>query len=146
MIQKYTEIYYDDAVRFAQYIQANYGGEIELVKEDAEGFPLPPKHKMFGVMVDCLKVGNYEIAYFEQRKNPDDDKKHRNRNLYRFIMGQKIKEVRELSGMTLEELSERSGYKAGNLRNIELGKYNADIDTLCNIVEAMDAHFEVMKD
>ncbi len=146
MIQKYTEIYYDDAVRFAKYIQANYGGEIELVKEDAEGFPMPPKHKMFGVMVDCLKVLNYEIAYFEQRKNPDDDKKHRNRNLYRFIMGQKIKEVRELSGMTLDELSERSGYKVGNLRNIELGKYNADIDTLCNIVEAMDAHFEVMKD
>jgi hypothetical protein len=26
-----------------------------------------------------------------------------------------------------------------------MGRFNADIDTLCNIVEAMDAHFEVMK-
>lgn len=34
-------MYYDDAVRFAQYIQATEGGEIELVKEDADGFPLP---------------------------------------------------------------------------------------------------------
>ena len=43
MIQRFTEMYYDDAVRFAQYIQATEGGEIELVKEDADGFPLPPK-------------------------------------------------------------------------------------------------------
>ncbi len=33
MIQRFTEMYYDDAVRFAQYIQATEGGEIELVKE-----------------------------------------------------------------------------------------------------------------
>ena len=139
-------MYYDDAVRFAQYIQATEGGEIELVKEDADGFPLPPKNKIFGNMVNCLKVRNFEIAYLGQRRNPDDDKKHRNRNLYRYIMGQKIKEVRELSGMTLEELAEKSGYRPNNIRNIEMGRFNADIDTLCNIVEAMDAHFEVMKD
>lgn len=146
MIQRFTEMYYDDAVRFAQYIQATEGGEIELVKEDTDGFPLPPKHKIFGNMVNCLKVRNFEIAYLGQRRNPDDDKKHRNRNLYRYIMGQKIKEVRELSGITLEELAEKSGYKPNNIRNIEMGRFNADIDTLCNIVEAMDAHFEVMKD
>lgn len=146
MIYRFTETYYDDAVRFAQYIQATEGGEIELVKEDAEGFPLPPKHKVFDNMVNCLKVKNYEIAYFEQRKHKDDDKKHRNRNLYRFIMGQKIKEVRELSGITLEELAEKSGYRPNNIKNIEMGRFNADIDTLCNIVEAMGAHFEIMKD
>ena len=39
MVQRFTEMYYDDAVRFAQYIQATEGGEIELVKEDADGFP-----------------------------------------------------------------------------------------------------------
>ena len=95
-----------------------------LVKEDADGFPLPPKHKIFGNMVNCLKVRNFEIAYLEQRRNPDDDKKHRNRNLYRYIMGQKIKEVRELSGMTLEELAEKSGYRPNNIRNIEMGRFN----------------------
>ena len=62
MIQRFTEMYYDDAVRFAQYIQATEGGEIELVKEDADGFPLPHKHKIFGNMVTCLKVRNFEIA------------------------------------------------------------------------------------
>lgn len=146
MIYRFTEMYYDDAVRFAQYIQATEGGEIELVKEDAEGFPLPPKHKVFDNMVNCLKIKNYEIAYFEQRKNKDDDKKHRNRNLYRFIMGQKIKEVRELSGISYDELAERSGYRPNNIKNIEMGRFNADIDTLCNILEAMDAHLEVIKD
>lgn len=146
MINKFTELYYDDALRFAQYIQATQGGEIEIIKEDADGFPLPPKMRVFDNMVNCFKVRNFEIAYLEHRKNSDDDKKHRNRNLYRYIMGQKIKEVRELSGITLEELSEKSGYKANNIRNIEMGRYNADIDTLCNIVDSMDAHFEIMKD
>ena len=44
MIQRFTEMYYDDAVRFAQYIQATEGGEIELVKEDADGFR--PNHEL----------------------------------------------------------------------------------------------------
>lgn len=146
MIQRFTEMYYDDAVRFAQYIQATEGGEIELVKEDADGFPLPPKHKVFDNMVNCLKINNFEIAYFEQRGHTGDDKKHRNRNLYRYIMGQKIKEVRELSGITMEELAERSGFGTSTIRNIESGRFSANIDVLCNIVEAMDAHLEVMKD
>lgn len=146
MIQKFTEMYYDDAVRFAQYIQATQGGEIELVKEDADGFPLPPKHKMFDNMVNCLKIKNFEIAYFEQRKSPDYDRKHRNRNLYRYIMGQKMKEVRELSGMSLEELAKKTDLGVSTIRNIESGRFSANIDVLCNIVEAMDAHFEVMKD
>lgn len=146
MIQRFTEMYYDDAVRFAQYIQATEGGEIELVKEDADGFPLPPKHKVFDNMVNCLKINNFEIAYFEQREHKGDDKKHRNRNLYRYIMGQKIKEVRELSGITMEELAERSGFGTSTIRNIESGRFSANIDVLCNIVEAMDAHLEVMKD
>ena len=33
-MQRFTEIYYDDALRFAQYIQATEGGDIELVRED----------------------------------------------------------------------------------------------------------------
>ena len=146
MIQKFTETYYDDALRFAQYIQSVEGGEIEIVKEDSDGFPLPPKKHYFGDMVNCIRINNFEIAYFERRENADEDKKHRNRNLYRYIMGQKLKEVRELSGMTLNELAAKSGYKPNNIRNIEAGRFSADIDTLCNIVEAMDAHIEIMKD
>lgn len=143
-IHRYTELYYDDALRFIQYLQTQYGGEIEIVNEDSDGFPLAPKVKELPPMIDCFKLKNIEVAYL--RKRDGEDLKHRNANLYRFIMGQKIREVRELSGMTLEDVSKKCGYKPNNLRSIELGRYNADIDTLCNIVEAMDAHFEIMKD
>lgn len=146
MIQKFTETYYDDALRFAKFIQATEGGEIEIVKEDSEGFPLPPKHRIFGNMVNCIKIRNYEIAYFLQRKDEEDDKKYRNKTLHRFIIGQKLKEVRQLSGISLEELAGKSGYKPGNIRNIEMGRFGADVDTLCNILDAMDAHLEIMKD
>ena len=55
-MQRFTEIYYDDALRFAQYIQATEGGDIELVREDSVGFPMPAKNRVFGDMVDCLKI------------------------------------------------------------------------------------------
>lgn len=146
MIQRFTEMYYDDALRFAKFIQATEGGEIEIVKEDAEGFPLPPKHRVLDNMVNCIKIRNYEVAYLGRRKDMDDDKKMRNRTLHRFIIGQKLKEVRELSGISIGELSEKSGYKPNNIKNIEDGRFSPDTDTLCNILDAMDAHLEIVKD
>ena len=142
---RFTEKYYDDAVRFAKYVQATEGGEIEVVREESDGFPMPPKGVTYGKYVDCLKVGKYEIAFFEHRETPDTDRKHRNKTLYRFMIGQQIKEVRELSGMSLIDLSARCGIKPGNLQSIESGRYGADVELLGVILEAMDAHLAVAK-
>ena len=134
---KFTEYYYDDALRMAMYIREREGGEIELVKVKPDGFPFPPKMQVYGETVDCIRIGGYEIAYFAKRLSPDEDKKHRNRCLYRFMIGRQIKEAREAKGLTLDDLSQRTGYKVGSLRNMELGRYGVDIQMLCCIAEAL---------
>nr|DAM13438.1 MAG TPA: helix-turn-helix domain protein [Caudoviricetes sp.] len=144
-MQRFTEIYYDDALRFAQYIQATEGGDIELVREDSVGFPMPAKNRVFGDMVDCLKIRNIEIAFLESRKNPNADKKHKNRSLYRYIIGQRIREIRELNGMSLEDLSAKTDIQANNLRNIESGRLSINTDMLCLIANALDAHVSIVR-
>lgn len=144
-MQRFTEIYYDDALRFAQYIQATEGGDIELVREDSVGFPMPAKNRVFGDMVDCLKIRNIEIAFLENRKNPNADKKHKNRSLYRYIIGQRIREIRELNGMSLEDLSAKTDIQANNLRNIESGRLSINTDMLCLIANALDAHVSIVR-
>ena len=144
-MQRFTEIYYDDALRFAQYIQATEGGDIELVREDSVCFPMPAKNRVFGDMVDCLKIRNIEIAFLESRKNPNADKKHKNRSLYRYIIGQRIREIRELNGMSLEDLSAKTDIQANNLRNIESGRLSINTDMLCLIANALDAHVSIVR-
>lgn len=140
---KFTETYYDDAERFALYLSSTIGEEIELVYDDSEGFPMPPKGMYLEEKVSCFKVGAIEIAYLTKRKSPKDDLKHRNRSLYRYVMGQNLRDARERAGMTLDDIAAKSGLKASNIRNIESGRYNVDIDVLGNLVEAMDCHFEI---
>lgn len=140
---KFTEYYYDDALRFAMYIKATQGGEIEIVQQDPEGFPTPPKGCHFKERIDCVKCGQFEIAYFAKRQSPDEDKKHINRNLYRYIVGEKLKEAREAKGLTLEDVAERSGFKPNNIRNIEQGRYGADIELFCRLLEAMGVNFYI---
>lgn len=143
MIQKFTEIYYDDAERFAVYLASVKNEEIEIVYDDAEGFPMPAKNMQFGEKVNCFKVGNIEIAYLTKRKSPDEDKKHRNRSLYRYALGQMLKDARERMGITLEQLADTTGLKASNLRNIELGRYNVDIDVLGLIMDGIGCRLSV---
>lgn len=140
---KFTETYYDDAERFALYLSATTGDDVELVYDDSDGFPMPPKGMCFDPQVSCFKVGGIEIAYLKKRKSPLEDLKHRNRTLYRYVMGQSLREARERAGMSLDDIAEKTGLKASNIRNVELGRYNADMDVMGNLLEAMDCHFEI---
>lgn len=143
---KFTEIYYDDAERFALYLAAKNNEEIELVYEDSYGFPQPPKGVMLEDKVNCLKVGDVEIAYLQKRKSKFENWKRRNRSLYRYMFGQKFKDARERMGMTVEDLADKSGLKPANIRNIELGRYGADTEILGNLLESMGCHIEIVKD
>lgn len=139
---KFTELYYDDAQRLAVYLSTRDGNEIEIVNGSSEMFPLPPKMKDLPEVVNFFKVGDYEIAYLEKRPFAEKDLKYRNRNLHRVMMGERIRLAREAKGMTLEALEIFTGIKAKNIQNIELGRYDASIDTLSNIGEALGCHLD----
>ena len=74
---KYTEIYYDDALRLAQFLSERTGKEIVPVEMESEGFPMLPKNEVFGKKTPAFIVGDYAIAYFKKRNSPDEDLKYR---------------------------------------------------------------------
>ncbi|MBR1526578.1 MAG: helix-turn-helix transcriptional regulator [Prevotella sp.] len=143
---KFTETYYDDAERLAHYLSARDGKMVEIINTSSAGFPLPAKSKTLPFMVNAFKVGRYEIAYLETRSYGDKDLKYRNRNLHRIMMGERIREAREACGMSLDSLELLTGIKARNLENIENGRYDASIDILGNIGDAIGCHLDFIKD
>ena len=96
---KYTEIYYDDALRLAKFLSERTGSDIEPVEMDSVGFPQPAKMEVFEERTPALMVGDYAIAFFKKRTSPDEDIKHRNRTLHRVMFGIKMREARERAGL-----------------------------------------------
>ena len=135
---RFTELYYDDAERLSQYLAQRDGKNIELVNGLSTYFPLPPKGVPMPDKVNIFKVGNYEIAYLTHRTTPDEDLKHRNRTLYRVMLGEQLQKARLDKGLSLQEVEKATGYRAKNIENIEYGRYDASINIIGSIAHALD--------
>lgn len=134
---KYTEVYYDDALRLAQFFSEHDNQDIEPVEMEAKGFPVPPKGEEFGEKTNAFVVGDYAIAFFRKRNSPDEDLKYRDRNLHRVMFGVKMQEARKRADMDLDQLSAYTGIKIRNLENIENGRFDVSIDIIGNIASAL---------
>lgn len=139
---RFTEIYFDDAERLALYLSSRDNNEIVTERCPSGQFPIPPKMKDMPDEVEAFIVGDYEIAWLERRLYPEKDLKYRNRTLHRVMIGEKLKEARESKGMSLESLEILTGIRAKNIENIENGRYDASIDILGNIGDALDCHLD----
>lgn len=132
---KFTELYYGDAQRLAVYLSARNGADIILANGSSDGFPMPPKTKKMPQNLDYFEIGHDMVAYLNKE---GEDIKYKDRNLRRVVFGERLREVRKSKGVTLEELERRTGIKARNLESIENGRYDASIDVVSNICEALD--------
>ncbi len=54
-------------------------------------------------------------------------------------LGQRIKDLRERRGLTQEKLAERSGYTSKYVSEVERGKVNVPLVTLCTFARALGA-------
>ena len=140
---RFTELYYQDALRLAQYLSARDGGGIEVINGSSEFFPLPLKMKEMPKKVNAFKVGNYEVAYLS---NSGGEQKYHNRNLHRVMIGEVVSEKRKERNLSLEDLECLTNIKARNLESIENGRYDVSIDILGNIGEALGCHLEFVDD
>lgn len=145
-IIRFTEIYYDDAERLALYIASRDGGEVMTERCPADAFPIPPKMREMPDEVDAFIVGNYEIAYLEHREYAGQDVKYRNRTLHRVMLGERLREARESKGMTTADLERLTGIRAKNIENIEDGRFDATIDVLGNLGDAIGCHVDFVFD
>lgn len=138
MINKYTEAYFVDALRFAQYVAGNFGGTIADILTTPDGFPVPaPKGYDYPAEVHALRVGNIQIAYLTTDLPTEKDRKHRDRNLYRFVMGEQIMDMRLSKGISLSELSALTGYSRTTLDSLEHGRFRADVQILSAVAQAL---------
>lgn len=142
---KYTEVYFDDALRLAQYFSERDSQEIKAVEMDSKGFPVSSKGMEFGEKTQALIVGDYAIAFFKKRSSPDEDLKHRNKNLNRVMFGTKMQEARKRADIDLDQLSAYTGISMRNLENIENGRYDASIDIIGNIASALGCTFDFVE-
>lgn len=137
---KYTELYFGDAQRLAIFLAARNGCEIEMTRGSSSGFPLPPKKKELPPEVDALVVGDDEVAFLYKE---GENLKYKDRNLRRIIFGETMRNAREHKSVSLLELEKRTGIKARNLANIEDGRYDASIDVVYNVCNALGCHIEI---
>lgn len=142
---KFTEIYFDDALRLAQFLSERTGKEIVPVEVDSEFFPRPPKNEEFGEKTQALIVGDYAIAFFRKRTSPDEDLKYKDKTLHRVQFGIKMQEARKRADIDLDQLSAYTGIKAKNLENIEKGKFDVGIDIIGNIAAALGYSFDFLE-
>ena len=141
-MQNFTEIYFDDALRLAQFFAERYNKEIVPVEMDSDVFPQPAKNEVFGERTQALVVGDYAIAFFRKRTRPDEDLKYRDRNLHRVQFGIRMQEARKRAGIDLDQLSAYTDIRVKNLENIEKGKFDATIDIIGNIAAALGCTFD----
>jgi hypothetical protein len=100
-MKKFTEVYFYDALRLAQFLAERFNEEIKPVEMDSDGFPTPPKYEEFCERTQALLVGDYAIAFFRKRTSPDEDLKYRDRALHRVQFGFMMKEAREHANICL---------------------------------------------
>ena len=134
-IQRFHERYLCDAIRLASYLAEKYDASISEGIGDSSKFP----GSFESEDVRFLRVSKgetlYEIA-FTTEETPDHYK-HRNKGIYRVMLGEEIHRVRMEKGMTLEDLSKKTDFKAHSLLWIEQGRYDIDVAQLGIILDAL---------
>lgn len=62
-------------------------------------------------------------------------------------IGRKLREVREQTGLSQEQLSEKAGYYRTYVGHIENGKHSPSVHTMWRLAEAMDTKLsDLLKD
>ena len=148
-IEHYTEVFLDDAMRLCKYI-AGDDGVITVNMADPVNFPDPPKGLEFPTPLYAARVSKggitvAECAYLTRRESDDEAKRFRNRWLLSLMLGDEIRRARENAGMTIEELSEITGYSTHSIDAMERGRYNIDAKILGRLADAMECEIRLVK-
>ena len=141
-VQRFHEKYLCDALRLATYLAEKNNATISEGIGDSSKFP----GAFASDDVRFLRVSNgatlYEIA-FSTEETPSHYK-HRNKGIHRVMIGEEIRRVREEKGMSLEELSQRTDFKAHSLLWIEQGRYDIDVTQLGIILDALEVKIKLI--
>lgn len=145
----YTEYYLVDALRLARHFAEKNDGVLSEGIGVAKPFPAPPKTGEFPsgdvrfVRVECQDA-MYCVAFVSEDDPPAGERKFRNKSLYRVLVGEEIRRCRQLKGMSLREVADKSGFRVHSLERIEEGRWDFDIAQLGVIVDALGAEVKIL--
>ena len=147
--RRFIEYYFCDALRLAQHLAEVHEGTISEGIGDSSLFPVPPKFGFSSPDVRFLRVeGNqdFEIGFVSQDNPPADAIKHRNKSLYRVLVGEELRKARKEKGLSLKEVADKSGFRSHSLEMVEDGRYDFDIAQLGTILDAIGAKVKIVLD
>mgnify|MGYP002626168216 CR=1 FL=1 len=139
MIFRFSEPFFCDALRLAQFLAERHNGTISEGIGRSENFP--KNEKFPSEDVRFLRVDGdeyYEIAFFYQDEPTEDDRKLRNKSFWRIRIGDTIRTKREEKCLSLKDLSDKIGLRVKALECIEQGRWEISIDQLGNICDALE--------
>lgn len=137
-IKRFTEPFFCDALRVAQYLAKKVNGRITEGIGDAAGFP--GRERIPSEEVRFLRVEGddyYEVGFISQDEPTVEDRKLRNKSYWRIKVGDALKAYRESKGISLGELASATGYRVHSLARIEEGRWDMDIAQLGSLLDAL---------
>ena len=145
----YTEYYLADALRLAQHFAERHEGKLSEGIGAAKPFPAPTKTGEFPSQdVRFIRVESpdrmYCVAFVSEDEPPASERKCRNKSLYRVLVGEEVRKAREGRGLSLEEVSEKSGFRPHSLQRIEEGRWDYDVAQLGVILDALGAKVKIV--
>lgn len=149
-IERYTEVYLDDAMRLCRYIcKDGAEGNMAVVMADPSEFPDPPKNMPFPERLYAVRVTREgqtiaECAYLKRREAGEAGK-FRNRWLSSLKLGDEIRAARIRAGMTQEELAAKTGYRVHSIDAMERGRYVMDTTLLARLADALGCEIRLLQ-
>ena len=143
----YTEYYLADAMRLANYFAERYGGTLSEALGDVSLFPNPPKRPFQSsdvrfIRVDCGAL-MFGVAFVSDQEPPEEERKYRNKSLYRVLAGDEVRKARERKGMTIQEVAEKTGFRPHAIERFEEGRYDFDLMQFGVILDAIGCKLKV---
>lgn len=147
-IERYTELYLDDAMRLCKYI-AKEDGAISIGLADPSLFPDPPKNipwpdALYAVTVRRDGETVAECAYLFMREDASEAGKFKNRWLISVMLGEEIRRARERRGLSQDQLAELTGYRPHSIDAMERGRYTMDIKLVGRLADALGCEIKLV--
>ena len=141
-MKRYYEPFFCDALRLAAHLAEKYNSTITEGIGNSSDFNA--RAKIDSDEVRFLRVeGVCEIGFSTTDEPTSEDTKYRNKSFWRVVFGERLKEAREKKGISIEELSEMTGFRDRSLERIEEGRWDADIAQIGNILDALGCTFNI---
>lgn len=147
--KRFTEYYFEDALRLAQHFTEKHNATMTATQGSAAKFPLVggqpfPSEKLDVISVSKFDVTVCEVAFISHDAPSEENRKYRNRSLYRVLVGEEIERVRREKNISLVELAEKTGFRPHSLQRIEEGRWDIDVAQLGVILDALGVEIHLI--